>query len=384
VHRVGTARPKLLIAADDAASARLLVRVLVQAGYDVEPVLTGKSAISHATATPYDVMICDWTLPDLDGISVVRHVRAQVATQPVILLLSSLNGQGPRQQALRAGADDFITKPYEPLQLLDALEAAVARRSQVSAAVADATITDFPPPPSAVQSTPAERSQPSLVKQSAAFIENTAAWRGLDRIVETTLCQGTGVELGYERANLCESGENMSSAVFMVNVSHLVEVAAALFVTWNSGAELARIILRDDNPDDVAIREILVELGSNVLGNVKTALRRDGLMFTLGLGQPAGMPLASSFARSFAVSWVGGFSGPGLRITSVFGARSIPKVAMPLRKLKENMVLAEDLLSDSGTMVLPAGTRMTSSTAERLARQFAHRSVQVCIPPNEW
>jgi hypothetical protein len=245
-------------------------------------------------------------------------------------------------------------------------------------------ITDFPPPPTVVPNLPAERPVPSTTKGSAAFIETTSAWRSLDKIVESTLRQGVGLELSYERAALCESGENMSSAVFMVNVSHLVEVATALFVTWNSGAELARTILRDESPDDIAIREILVELGSNVLSNVKTALRRDGLIFTLGLGQPAGMPLASSFARSFSVSWVGAFAGPGLRITSVFGARSIPKVTMPLRKLKENMVLAEDLLSDTGTVVLPAGTRMTSSTAERLARQFAHRSVQVCIPPNEW
>jgi two-component system chemotaxis response regulator CheY len=383
VHRNGVLRPTLLLAEDDAASARLLARVLTQAGYDVEPVLTGREALARLTASRFDVLICDWTLPDIDGIAVVRHVRSKLAVQPIILLVSSFSGEGARQQALRAGADDYVSKPFEPLSLLDVITTALARRA---AGAGSATIADFPPPPnSSVSKAGSDDIGPGrAAKRAPARIEGTAAWRGLPHSIATTLRDGLGVDIKYEQASLCESGENMSAAVFMINVSHLIEVAAALFVSWNSGAELARIILRDANPDDVAIRELLVELGSNVLGTLKTALRRDGLLFTLGLGHPAGMPLASGFARSFDATWVGGFTAPGLRITTVFGSRPIAKVAMPLRKLKENMVLAEDLVSEGGTVILAAGSRLTSSTAERLGAQFGHRTVQVCLPPTEW
>jgi CheY-like chemotaxis protein len=386
VHRVGAPRPKLLLAEDDAASARLLSLVFAQAGYDVEAVLTGKVALERLTSTPFAVVICDWTLPDIDGISVVRHVRSHAAVQPLVLLVSSFNSHGARQQAQRAGADDYIPKPFEPVQLLERINAGLLRRSEASAALSAATVTDFPPPPpSSVQRGAGENNAAaSAPKRTQGVIESSAAWRGLDQLVASTLSEGLGLEMTYERAGLAESGENLSASVFMINVSHSIEVATALFVSWSSGAELARIILRDKNPDDVAIRELLVELGSNVLGTVKTALRRDGLLFTLGLGQSAGMPLASSFARSFTLCWLGGFTGAGVRITTVFGSRSIAKVAMPLRKLKENMVLAEDLVSEGGTVILAAGSRLTSGTAERLARQFAHRSVQVFVPPAEW
>ena len=411
--RNGSAAPlRVLVAEDDAATARVLVWVLAQAGYDVEMALSGRATLDQLSASRYDVLICDWTMPDIDGVSIVRQVRQHTAAQPLIVLIAGTERPGAKEQALRVGADAYLAKPFEPVVLIDTISSAFARRGasrQERPAPAQVPLREMPTPlpPNLVP----ERSAPSIsydrptssnieasmappssirssiatgVQSDLAKLAATSTWRGMSKPVGNTLQECVDQQFAFESSTTCESGANISSAVSMVDVHHLIDLGAALFVSWNSGVELARLILHDSAPDDVAIRELLSELGANVLGTLKTALRRENMSFTLGLSKPEGMPLASSFARSFSISWLGAFHTSGIRISVVVGARTARKVAVSLRKARENMVLAEDLVNESGAVVLQAGTRLTSSTAERLAQKFPHRSINVCTPPAEW
>ena len=106
--------------------AVLLRRGLVEEGYAADVARTGGDAVDLARATPYDVIVLDVMLPDLDGLGVCRALRAGGVWTP-ILMLTARDGVADRVAGLDAGADDYLTKPFSFAELLARLRA-LARR----------------------------------------------------------------------------------------------------------------------------------------------------------------------------------------------------------------------------------------------------------------
>ncbi len=108
---------RILIVEDDARLARRLARVLDGEGYAAETVGDGRSALTRALAEPFDLLIVDWMLPDLDGVQVVRRLRAAEMNVPILMLTA--RGQiEDRVTGLDAGADDYLPKPFAVTELL--------------------------------------------------------------------------------------------------------------------------------------------------------------------------------------------------------------------------------------------------------------------------
>jgi two-component system response regulator MprA len=112
---------------DDAGIALFIQRALVQAGYRVDLVGDGLSALAAAQAMPPDVVLLDIMLPGLDGVEVARRLRA--SSNVPILMLTALDTIGDRVQGLDAGADDYLVKPFALEELLARLRA-LLRRSE--------------------------------------------------------------------------------------------------------------------------------------------------------------------------------------------------------------------------------------------------------------
>lgn len=121
---------RILIIEDDASTARFLEKGLGEAGHTSTWVNTGVKGLTHALDGPYDVVILDRMLPELDGISILKTMRSNKVQTPV-LLLSALGQTDHRVEGLRAGADDYLTKPFVFSELLARLEA-ILRRSASS------------------------------------------------------------------------------------------------------------------------------------------------------------------------------------------------------------------------------------------------------------
>jgi two-component system OmpR family response regulator len=117
---------KLLLVEDDADTARYLERALVEAGHAVERAECGREGLLLAASEPYDVIILDRMLPELDGIAILRAIRAARVRAPV-LLLTALDGIDQRVEGLDAGADDYLVKPFAFLELQARINA-LARR----------------------------------------------------------------------------------------------------------------------------------------------------------------------------------------------------------------------------------------------------------------
>jgi two-component system OmpR family response regulator len=113
---------KLLLVEDEERVARMLARGLGEEGHQVDVVGTGLSARDQGLAVPYDAVVLDWSLPDLDGVSVLREWRARGLRTPV-LLLTARGSTGEKVIGLRAGADDYLVKPFAFDELLARLEA---------------------------------------------------------------------------------------------------------------------------------------------------------------------------------------------------------------------------------------------------------------------
>jgi two-component system OmpR family response regulator len=117
---------RLLLVEDEDPLARVLSRALSEDGFSVDVCSSGADAYDQGLRVAYDVVVLDWTLPELDGIEVLRRWRARGMTTPV-LLLSARGAVGERVQGLRAGADDYVVKPVALEELHARVEALVRR-----------------------------------------------------------------------------------------------------------------------------------------------------------------------------------------------------------------------------------------------------------------
>lgn len=124
---------KLLFAEDDAEAARYVVKALLAEGHVVDHLSDGREALSQAMAGGYDMIILDRMLPGLDGLSLLRALRAARIATPVILL-TAMGSVDDRVTGLRAGADDYMVKPFAFVELLARIDT-LRRRPALQAEV---------------------------------------------------------------------------------------------------------------------------------------------------------------------------------------------------------------------------------------------------------
>ena len=123
---------KILIVEDDASTAAYLAKGLGEAGYSIETCQDGRDGLFLASEGIFDLIIADRMLPGLDGLAMVGAIRAAKVATP-ILVLSALAAVDDRVDGLKAGADDYLCKPFSFAELSARIEALV-RRSDRSAA----------------------------------------------------------------------------------------------------------------------------------------------------------------------------------------------------------------------------------------------------------
>lgn len=119
---------KVLLAEDDPRLGKLIMYKLKQEYDSVDWVQDGKSAYEYAVSSPYDVLILDWMMPKMDGVTVSQKLR-QAGYHRGILMLTAKDEVPDRVQGLDAGCDDYLTKPFEFSELIARLRA-LTRRSQ--------------------------------------------------------------------------------------------------------------------------------------------------------------------------------------------------------------------------------------------------------------
>jgi two-component system, OmpR family, KDP operon response regulator KdpE len=118
-------KPRILVCDDEPQILRALRVILRDAGYEAVPASSAEEALDAAAVARPDAAIIDLVLPDMDGIELCRRLREW--TDMPVIVLSAVGDEDAKVRALAAGADDYVTKPFGPRELIARLEANLRR-----------------------------------------------------------------------------------------------------------------------------------------------------------------------------------------------------------------------------------------------------------------
>ena len=120
----------VLIIEDEKNLAQALCRIMEEEKWQATAVYNGQDGLQHATQYPYDIIVMDIMLPGLNGFDIVKELRNQKMDIPV-LMLSALDEIPDKVKGLNVGADDYMTKPFSPAELLARIRVLTRRKGEV-------------------------------------------------------------------------------------------------------------------------------------------------------------------------------------------------------------------------------------------------------------
>jgi two-component system OmpR family response regulator len=171
-----------LLVEDDKKIALFIKAGLKEAGFAVDHVIDGEDGLHLAVTEPYDVAVIDIMLPTLDGLTIIKEMREAGINTPV-LILSAKRSVDERVEGLKAGGDDYLTKPFAFSELLARVQALIRRSSQITSPdeleVADLRLN--------IQTRKVYRDKAEIDLQPLEFSLLEYLMRNADRIVSKTM-----------------------------------------------------------------------------------------------------------------------------------------------------------------------------------------------------
>lgn len=114
----GNGHLRILMAEDNTINQRVGKLILQRAGFTIDLVADGNEALEAHRAQPYDVILMDCQMPTMDGFEASRQIRRLEQPQPVIIAVTANALVGERERCLKAGMDDYLSKPFQAEQLV--------------------------------------------------------------------------------------------------------------------------------------------------------------------------------------------------------------------------------------------------------------------------
>lgn len=136
-------KPEILLVEDESALVTLLTYNLEKAGYDVRAAMDGEEALVMIAERLPDLVVLDWMLPKLSGIEICRQLRRGKPTARLpVIMLTAKSEEADRLRGLETGADDYVTKPFSPKELVARIRA-VLRRARPATAEGELVFADI-------------------------------------------------------------------------------------------------------------------------------------------------------------------------------------------------------------------------------------------------
>ncbi|GAC1470215.1 MAG: response regulator [Isosphaeraceae bacterium] len=121
--------PRILLVEDNEMNRDMLARRLARKGYEIATAADGREGLNMSTASGYDLILMDMSLPEIDGWELTRQIKADPRTRTIpVIALTAHAMAGDREKALEAGCDDYDIKPVEFSRLLEKIELWLAKK----------------------------------------------------------------------------------------------------------------------------------------------------------------------------------------------------------------------------------------------------------------
>jgi CheY-like chemotaxis protein len=406
---------KILVTDPSAVDLLLVAGCLRDLGHEVRTASNRKEAIVQLTQGLPQVVIVDASEPDRAGLDLIRLLRGLETPSYVYIMM--LAGEVSDERVLRAyeaGIDVHMRKPAVRDQLAARLRAAdrvlaldhtprrpieasklaqlEVKAAAAAPAVAASVVPPTPAPPAPNGRTPANgQSRTSTAEFRASALSKlamsappavdalaaTVAWTGAPAALQTVAGEFFPIAIGLGEAPA--RGERpVTTCITLSNVQQQLEMRVLIQASVDDARALAQHLFGEDNIE--LATDMLAELANLLMGSLKGSFARDGFAFTGGLPKPA---VLHKFER-----WLGrcehrqafALTTEGAELAVQIGLRAKLNIVVPVSRLREDMVIATDIVHANGVLLLPGGTRLSATTAERVRRMLPNGSVALMDP----
>lgn len=337
----------VLIVEDVRHERELLARHLAAAGHEVSQAADARAGLQFFADRPPEVLLTDWSLTGgPSGLDLIKRIRS-IATPHYVycIVVTGRTNAADIAQVFGGGADDFLRKPVFREELLARVEAPKRIAQWAPRLAASATVHDF-----------------------TGHYDGThlKAWTDVESVVTADIADMLGQNLTIDVGKV--SPVIMSADIPLSLPAEQLEFRISVGFDQGARAKLGEVLLGDPNAPDAAMSDVVREIANTAGGAFKRAALSEGIALTTGLPtNQTGSRGAAEPTQGKVKPWIGRSDlGFGLSFTAQILSRQNQRVTA--HTLREGMVIARDLKNEAGVLLVPAGTRLTSSTVERLTK----------------
>ena len=344
---------RVLVVDGSSQDRDLASRYLQSAGHTALVAADAKSGLAAFERDRPEIVVVDSLIQGMPAVQFIERVRQSESeeTRAYVVMVSSRAGVGELTQAIGAGADDYMRKPLQRDELV--IRVGALERIQGWAAKV------FAPP-----------SSPS---NSATRIPRLTAWQRVDRSITRDIGELLGQKLEVRSSTGALSPSVIGAQIPLSLASEHTEVRLTVSVDAASVPRLCDLCLGDASAAEDALRDVLRELANTAGGAFMRAAAQEEVCLTSGLPTDLGADSFTDASKASHQKFVVTTEDATLHITFELEILAKALRRVNVGQLTEGMVVARDLHTETGALLVPAGTRLTSSQIERMSRLVSAR-----------
>jgi CheY-like chemotaxis protein len=393
---------KILVVNQSAPELLLIAGHLRELGHDVRTAANRKEGVAALGQGLPHFVVLDLAHPDSGALELARLLRGLDTPHYVYILM--LTGDVPEERLLpgyEAGGDNHARKPVTREMLAARLRAAEriaafaagtkrpaaepARSTAPSVVVKPPAAAPAPPANGHASRAVAAAAAPAKVAgkpdSDSAAVDQVAAtnsWRSAPASLSAVTGEFFPVPISLADGLSSGAAPTVSTTISLANPQQQLELRVMLATGEASARTLCGHLFGEDNLELAA--DMLSELANTLMGSLKSSFGKDSVAFTGGIPKPGEM---EKFDR-----WYGRcehqqqfvLKTDDAEVLVRLGLRSKMNIVVPVSKLREDMVIAKDILHVNGSLILPGGTRLSATTAERVRKMVPNASVELMDP----
>jgi len=209
----------------------------------------------------------------------------------------------------------------------------------------------------------------------------TPSWTGMEEILEKMCLECLQAQFQLVAGVALPVSGSPGATVSLTDVEHELKIDLTFFAPATSARAIAAAFCGDASlVDDDVIRDVLLELTNCGMGAVKSAFLSDGYKFAGSTPKARVFGSIDALIKDVEAKRVLTYRSETSFVHCVVAVRRTPRVKIKAGSLREGMVVAVDVTSDAGTLIVPAGTRLTETSAERIRRLLPKADVELADP----